>query len=62
MLSLVSIGCVAVEGKHILVVNAIKQATMSRVGHKVHFFLHWRIFHVLLFLFLLLLRVFSSLI
>lgn len=41
MLSLVSIGCVAVEGKHILVVNAIQQATMSRVGHKVHFFLHW---------------------
>lgn len=38
MLSLVSIGCVAVEGKHILAVNAIKQATMSRVGHKVHFF------------------------
>lgn len=37
MLSLVSIGCVAVEGKHILVVSAIKQATMSREGNQVHF-------------------------
>lgn len=37
MLSLVSIGCVAVEDKHILVVNAIKQAAMSRVGRQVHF-------------------------
>lgn len=37
MFSLVSIGCVAMEDKHTLVVNAIKQATMSRGECQVHF-------------------------